>query len=31
MQHRRDLYDLIDYEGYSQFDDTVAGFTVTKE
>jgi methylisocitrate lyase len=31
MQHRADLYDLIDYEGYSKFDDTVFSFTVTKE
>ncbi|ROQ38598.1 methylisocitrate lyase [Frondihabitans sp. PhB188] len=31
MQHRADLYDLLDYEGYSQFDDQVFTFTVTKE
>lgn len=31
MQHRADLYDLIDYEDYSKFDDTVFSFTVTKE
>jgi len=31
MQHRADLYDLIDYESYTQFDSGVAGFTVTKE
>jgi len=31
MQHRADLYDLIDYESYKQFDSGVAGFTVTKE
>jgi methylisocitrate lyase len=28
MQHRADLYDLIDYESYTQFDSGVAGFTV---
>ncbi|MBF4574759.1 methylisocitrate lyase [Frondihabitans sp. VKM Ac-2883] len=31
MQHRRDLYDLIDYEGYSQFDDSIYTFDLTKE
>ncbi|WP_341955567.1 methylisocitrate lyase [Microbacterium sp. LWH13-1.2] len=31
MQHRADLYDLIDYESYKEFDSGVAGFTVTKE
>lgn len=31
MQHRADLYDLIDYESYTQFDSGVAGFTITKE
>lgn len=31
MQHRADLYDLVDYEGYSHFDTTVFNFTVTKE
>jgi len=31
MQHRADLYDLIDYESYTKFDSGVAGFTVTKE
>ncbi len=31
MQHRADLYDLIDYESYTRFDSGVAGFTVTKE
>lgn len=28
MQHRADLYDLIDYESYGQFDSTVFNFTV---
>ena len=31
MQHRADLYELIDYESYKDFDSGVAGFTVTKE
>ena len=31
MQHRTDLYDLIDYEQYSRFDANVFDFTVTKE
>ncbi|QWF78489.1 methylisocitrate lyase [Amycolatopsis sp. CA-230715] len=26
MQHRRDLYDLLDYEGYRAFDETVFDF-----
>ncbi|MFD5554548.1 methylisocitrate lyase [Streptomyces sp. NPDC127068] len=26
MQHRRDLYDLVDYEGYSRFDSSVFDF-----
>ncbi|MEU0990177.1 methylisocitrate lyase [Streptomyces sp. NPDC005953] len=26
MQHRRDLYDLVDYESYSRFDSTVFNF-----
>jgi methylisocitrate lyase len=28
MQHRRDLYDLLDYTAYNTFDDTIANFTV---
>ena len=28
MQHRRDLYELIDYEGYSKFDESVFNFRV---
>ena len=28
MQHRRDLYDLIDYEGYNRFDESVFNFRV---
>jgi len=28
MQHRADLYDLIDYEGYSHFDSNVFNFTI---
>lgn len=30
MQHRADLYELIDYEGYNHFDTSVFNFTVTK-
>jgi methylisocitrate lyase len=30
MQHRADLYDLIDYEGYSAFDGDVFDFTVER-
>ncbi|SDR75251.1 methylisocitrate lyase [Microterricola viridarii] len=30
MQHRADLYELIDYEGYNHFDSGVFNFTVTK-
>jgi methylisocitrate lyase len=30
MQHRADLYDLIDYEGYSRFDASVFDFTVDR-
>ena len=28
MQHRRDLYELIDYEGYNKFDESVFNFRV---
>jgi methylisocitrate lyase len=28
MQHRRDLYDLLDYEGYNRFDESVFNFRV---
>jgi methylisocitrate lyase len=31
MQHRADLYDLIDYEQYNRFDNSVFNFTITKE
>jgi len=31
MQHRADLYDLIDYEQYNAFDSSVFTFTITKE
>lgn len=31
MQHRADLYELIDYESYNRFDSGVFNFTVTKE
>jgi len=31
MQHRADLYDLLDYESYNGFDASVFNFTVTKE
>ncbi|GGE97587.1 methylisocitrate lyase [Mycetocola zhadangensis] len=30
MQHRADLYELIDYEGYNQFDTSVFNFTVER-
>ncbi|WP_298228550.1 methylisocitrate lyase [Gryllotalpicola sp.] len=30
MQHRADLYDLIDYEGYNHFDSSVFNFSITK-
>jgi len=30
MQHRADLYDLVDYEGYSAFDGSVFDFTVER-
>lgn len=28
MQHRSELYDLVDYEGYSQFDGSIYNFTL---
>jgi methylisocitrate lyase len=31
MQHRADLYDLIDYEQYNHFDQSVFDFRITKE
>jgi methylisocitrate lyase len=31
MQHRADLYELIDYEGYDAFDAGVFNFEITKE
>jgi len=31
MQHRADLYELIDYEQYNHFDTSVFNFTVTKD
>lgn len=31
MQHRADLYELIDYESYNRFDSGVFNFTITKE
>ena len=31
MQHRADLYDLLDYESYNRFDTSVFNFTITKE
>ncbi|MEV4776203.1 methylisocitrate lyase [Microbacterium sp. LWH12-1.2] len=31
MQHRADLYDLIDYESYNHFDSGVFNFTISKE
>lgn len=30
MQHRADLYDLIDYEGYNHFDTSIFNFTVAR-
>lgn len=30
MQHRADLYDLIDYEGYNRFDTSIYDFTVER-
>jgi methylisocitrate lyase len=30
MQHRADLYDLIDYEGYNAFDTSVYNFEVRR-
>jgi methylisocitrate lyase len=31
MQHRADLYDLIDYESYNHFDTNVFNFRIDKE
>ncbi|GAT74091.1 methylisocitrate lyase, partial [Microbacterium sp. HM58-2] len=31
MQHRADLYDLIDYESYNHFDSGVFNFTIERE
>ena len=31
MQHRADLYDLLDYETYNQFDSGIYNFHITKE
>lgn len=31
MQHRRDLYDLVDYEGYNRFDSSVFNFQLEKD
>ena len=31
MQHRADLYDLLDYEAYNHFDQSVFNFQITKE
>lgn len=28
MQHRRDLYDLLDYESYSTFDTSIYNFRI---
>jgi len=30
MQHRADLYDLVDYEGYNHFDTSIFNFTVAR-
>lgn len=31
MQHRADLYDLVDYEAYNHFDSSIYTFHITKE
>ncbi|MBN9176596.1 MAG: methylisocitrate lyase [Microbacterium sp.] len=31
MQHRADLYDLLDYEAYNHFDQSVFNFQITRE
>ena len=31
MQHRADLYDLVDYEGYNRFDANVFDFQITRQ
>jgi methylisocitrate lyase len=30
MQHRAELYDLIDYEGYNRFDTSIFDFTLER-
>jgi methylisocitrate lyase len=30
MQHRADLYELIDYEGYNHFDTSIFNFSVAR-
>ncbi|BDZ64849.1 hypothetical protein GCM10025877_17870 [Agromyces mangrovi Wang et al. 2018] len=30
MQHRAELYDLIDYEGYNRFDSSIFNFRVAR-
>ena len=30
MQHRADLYELIDYEGYNRFDTSIFNFRVAR-
>ena len=30
MQHRADLYELIDYEGYNHFDQDVFNFQISR-
>jgi methylisocitrate lyase len=30
MQHRAELYELIDYEGYNHFDTSIFNFTVAR-
>jgi methylisocitrate lyase len=30
MQHRADLYDLIDYEGYNHFDTDIFNFRIAR-
>ena len=30
MQHRADLYELVDYEGYNHFDTSVFNFEIQR-
>ncbi|HLS92722.1 MAG TPA: methylisocitrate lyase, partial [Microbacterium sp.] len=31
MQHRAELYDLVDYEAYNRFDSGIFNFEITRE